>query len=190
MGFDPSGYVKDDEAIDADKLLAQLRANEEEANQRRQSLHQKALHTDGWYVPPHYDPQTKHLEWGLKLHGEGDQEETINYTVRLLGRTGYESATLVSSPERLDHDVAQFKSVLSTFDFNGGEKYSEYRRGDRVAEFGLGALVLGGAAAVAAKTGFWKVLLAGLAASWKLVLGGIAAVVAAIKKMFGRKPSV
>jgi uncharacterized membrane-anchored protein len=59
-----------------------------------------------------------------------------------------------------------------------------------VAEFGLGALVLGGAAALAANTGFWKVLLAGLAASWKLVLGGIAAVVAAIKKMFGRKPSV
>jgi uncharacterized membrane-anchored protein len=86
--------------------------------------------------------------------------------------------------------VASFKTALAGFDFNSGEKYSEFRAGDHVAEFGLGALVLGGAAAVAAKTGFWKVLLAGLAAGWKAIAVAVAAAGAAIKKLFTRKPSI
>ena len=190
LGFDPVGYVKDDEQIDADKLLASLKSNDDEENAERKKLGEPGLHTIGWSVPPHYDAQSKHLEWGLKIRADDSNEEVVNYTVRLLGRTGYESATLVSSPETLDRDVASFKTALQGFDFNSGEKYSEFRAGDHVAEFGLGALVLGGAAAVAAKTGFWKVLVAGLAAGWKLIAVGAAAVVASVKKLFTRKPSI
>jgi uncharacterized membrane-anchored protein len=190
LGFDPVGYVKDDETIDADKLLATLKSHDDAENAERKKLGEPGLHTIGWSVPPHYDAQSKHLEWGLKIRADDSNEEVVNYTVRLLGRSGYESATLVTSPETLDRDVASFKTALAGFDFNSGEKYSEFRAGDHVAEFGLGALVLGGAAAVAAKTGFWKVLLAGLAAGWKAIAVAVAAAGAAIKKLFTRKPSI
>jgi uncharacterized membrane-anchored protein len=146
-----------------------------------------ALYTDGWYMPPHYDAQSKRLEWALKIRGDGDPTPTINYTVRLLGRTGYERATLVSSVEHLDRDVAEFKQALAGFDFRAGEKYSEYKPGDRVAAYGLGALVVGGAAAAAVKTGFWKPLLAALIAGWKLVVGAVVALFAAIGRLFKRK---
>ena len=68
-----------------------------------------------------------------RIHSVDDNRPVINYTVRVLGRSGYERVVLVSSPETLDQDVAQFKKVLTGFDFNAGEKYSEFKQGDRVA---------------------------------------------------------
>jgi uncharacterized membrane-anchored protein len=187
LTFQDVGYVKDDETIDADALLKDLKEQDAPANEERRKLGLPELHTDGWYVPPHYDPQTKHLEWGLRLKTPGEAEPTINYTVRLLGRKGYEAVTLVSSPERLDADVKELKTILASFTFNAGESYDEFKPGDHVAEFGLAALVAGGAAAAAAKSGLWKVILGFLAASWKLVAAGAVAVVAGAAKLLGRK---
>ena len=189
FSFSPVGYVKDDEKIDADALLKDLKAQDGPSNEERRSRGLPELTTEGWYVPPHYDPTTKHLEWGMKLRSGNDKEVLINYTVRLLGRTGYESVVLVSSPETLDADVRSFKTVLSGFNFNAGERYAEFKSGDRVAEFGLAALVAGGAAAVAAKTGLWKVVLGFLVASWKLVAAAAVALFVGIGKFFkGKKP--
>ena len=185
--FDPSGYVKDDEKIDPDALLKDLQAGDVESNKERQRLGLAELHTVGWFVPPHYDQATKQLEWGAKLRS-GD-EDVINYTIRILGRTGVTSATLVSSPEKLQADMQSFRAVLPGFDYKAGEKYAEYRAGDRVAEYGLAALVAGGAAAVATKKGLWGAIGAFLAASWKLVAGAFVAFGAAIKSFFKRDKS-
>ena len=185
--FDPVGYVKDDEKIDADELLKQMKESDGPSNEERRKHGLPELSTDGWHIPPHYDSATKRLEWALRLRSSDSPEPVINYTVRLLGRTGYERVVLVSTPERLDADVLAFKDVLKGFDFNAGEKYAEFKPGDHVAEFGLAALVAGGAAAVAVKSGLWKVALGFLAASWKLVLGAGVAVIAGIGKLFGRK---
>jgi uncharacterized membrane-anchored protein len=107
----------------------------------------------------------------------------VNYAIRLLGRRGVMHAVLVSDPARLDADVAEFKAALGGYAFVPGERYSEFRAGDRVAEYGLAALVLGGAAAVATKTGFFK-------AFGKLIVVGAvglgAAVLAVFRKLFRR----
>ncbi|MDR2220474.1 MAG: DUF2167 domain-containing protein [Methylobacillus sp.] len=179
FSFDDSGYVKDDEKIDADALLKDLKSGDEEANKERQRLGISPLYTDSWFVPPHYDPQTKRLEWALKLRDDQGNND-INYTVRLLGRRGVMSATLVTSPETLDKDVAAFKQVLQGFDFNTGERYAEFKEGDRVAEYGLAALIAGGAAAVATKKGLLKPIIAAIVA----LFAGIAAF---FKKLFRRK---
>lgn len=175
--FDPVGYVKDDEKIDADALLATMKENDGPANEYRRKLGLGELHTEGWAVAPHYDEQTRRLEWALKLRSADG--ESVNYTVRLLGRTGVMNATLVSDPETLQRDVASFKTSLAGFAFKPGEGYAEYREGDRVAEYGLAALVVGGAAAVAAKTGF-------LAKFWKLIVGGVVGLFALLGKLFNR----
>lgn len=188
FSFSDVGYVKDDEKIDADALLKSMKEGDGPANEERRKLGMSELYTDGWHIAPHYDSATKHLEWALRLRTPGSSEPTINYTVRLLGRSGYESATLVSDPATLDADVKAFKAVLKDFDFKSGEKYSEFKQGDRVAEFGLAALVAGGAAAVATKTGFWKVIVGFLAAFWKLIAAGVVALFFGIGKLFGKKP--
>ncbi len=191
--FQDAGYVKDDEKLDAGELMSTMKEMQQQANEQRQKRGLAQMYTDGWIVEPHYDAQTKQLEWGVRLHSSSSDEPVVNYTMRLLGRHGYESVTLVTSPEALQTDIQALRMVLKEFDFNSGEKYSEFRSGDHVAEFGLGALVLGGAAAAAVKTGWWKALLAALAAGWKLVVGAVVALSAvfgkAVRRVFGSKPS-
>lgn len=184
--FEESGYVKDDEKIDAAELLSNLKSSDEPSNKERKKAGLRLLYTDGWQVVPHYDTDTKRLEWGVRLRTE-TQEKIVNYTSRLLGRTGVMSVILVSSPETLDADTKEFKTVLKDFTYNSGETYAEFKDGDKVAQYGLAALILGGAAAVATKKGFWTVLLGFLAGFWKFILVGLVAFSVGIKSLFKRK---
>lgn len=186
FSFDATGYVKDDEKIDPDGLLKTLKASDAPANDERKRLGMSPLYTVGWEVPPHYDTDTKRLEWGLRLKSEGERF-TVNYTSRLLGRTGVMSAVLVADPHTLAQDTQAFKDGLKEFSYVSGEKYSEFKAGDHVAEIGLAALVLGGAAAVASKKGFWAAIVAFLGAFWKLVIGLGVALLAGLGSMFRKK---
>lgn len=181
FSFNPSGYVKDNERIEPDSLLDSLKEQNRRSEADRRKLGLKPLTLLGWQIPPHYDITTKRLEWGTKLSSEG--EITINYTSRVLGRTGVIAATLVADPLFLERDVDNFHSLLRNLSFVGGQRYEEFRAGDKVAEYGLAALVVGGAAAVAVKTGSGLLKAAGFA-----TLGLIAAAFAALKRIFaGRK---
>jgi uncharacterized membrane-anchored protein len=181
--FDPVGYVKDDEKIDADKLLETLKKGDEPGNVERKRLGMQPIYTDGWHVPPHYDAGTKRLEWGMRLRDERGGLH-VNYTSRLLGRSGVMSAILVSSPQTLNEDMKAFNGALAGYEFVAGEKYAEFKSGDKIAEYGLAALVVGGAAAAAAKGGLFKWLGKFL---W-LILGGAAVGGwALLKKLFGRR---
>lgn len=185
FSFNPLGYVKDDEKIDPDALLQQIKDSDEATNEERKRLGIPPLYTEGWYVPPHYDGESKRLEWGLKLRSE--EQIVLNYTIRLLGRTGVMNATLVSIPETLDADVRTFKAALPGFEFNSGERYAEFKQGDRVAEFGLAALIAGGAAAVATKKGFWAVIAGFFAAAWKFIAVAAVGLFAWLRSLFKSK---
>ncbi len=183
FSFDPVGYVKDDEKIDPDALLEALKKSDGPGNEERKRLGMAPIYVDGWHVPPHYDTGTRRLEWGMRLRDEKGGGH-VNYTSRLLGRSGVMSAILVSSPQTLAQDMKDFNAALAGFDFSAGEKYAEFRPGDRMAEYGLGALVLGGAAAAAAKTGLFKVLGKFL---WVIVGGVVVGGWALLKKRLGRR---
>ena len=183
FSFDPVGYVKDDEKIDADALLKSLKEGDEPGNAERKRLGMAPIYTDGWHVPPHYDSGTKRLEWGMRLRDEKGGMH-VNYTSRLLGRSGVMSAVLVSSPQTLNSDMKEFNSALAGYQFVAGEQYAEFKSGDRIAEYGLGALVLGGAAAAAAKAGLFKSLGKFL---WVIIGGAAMGGWALLKKLFARK---
>jgi len=175
FGFEASGYVKDDEKIDADELLQTLKKSDGPENEERKRLGLGGLYTEGWQVAPHYDTDTRRLEWGTRLRTESGRH-VVNYSSRLLGRSGVMSAILVSDPETLAADTQQFKLALTQFAYVPGETYAEFKPGDKVAAYGLAALIVGGAAAVATKKGFWALLVGFLGAFWKmLAVGGVAA---------------
>jgi uncharacterized membrane-anchored protein len=180
--FEDTGYVKDDEKLDPDTLLKSLKESDGPSNKERERLGMPPIYTEGWTVAPHYDLNTKQLEWGVRLRS-GNSRTVVNYTTRILSRRGVMHVTLVSDPESLNHNIAVFKTSLTAYDFVPGERYSEFRSGDRVAQFGLGALVLGGAAAVAVKTG------AGKALGKFLIFGAVAmggTLLAFLRKFFRR----
>jgi uncharacterized membrane-anchored protein len=153
--FLDNGYVSDDEKLDPKALLDTLKAQnrQQQAEIRQRGLDPLIL--VGWFVEPHYDLVTKRLEWGTRLRTETN-EPVVNYTIKLLGRHGVMDAVLVSDPQSLENDVHEFKSVLQWYSFNQVERYSEFRSGDKIAEYGLSALIVGGAAAAVAKTGAFK----------------------------------
>jgi uncharacterized membrane-anchored protein len=178
LHFAPEGYIKDDEKIDANELLAALKKNNEAGNEMKRKEGYPTLVLEGWSIPPRYDAQSKRLEWGTRLR-TSDNTVVVNVSTRILGRSGYTSAVLVTTPEAVDADLADFKKALKDYDYVSGQKYSEWREGDKVAAYGLGALVLGGAAAVATSKGGFKAI--GLA-----ILAGVAAVGAGLRKLFSR----
>jgi|tagenome__1003787_1003787.scaffolds.fasta_scaffold20855670_2 uncharacterized membrane-anchored protein len=180
--FEDTGYIKDDEKIDADAVLQSLKEGNARGNEERKKRGYPALNLDGWFVPPHYDTGTKRLEWATKLSSEGGT--SVNYRIRILGRAGVMSAVLVSDPDSLDKDIRVFKTALNDFSFDSGQKYSEYRPGDKIAEYGLTGLIIGGAAAAAAKTGLFKVI----GKFGVLIFAGAVAMVGGLfKRLFGRR---
>jgi uncharacterized membrane-anchored protein len=182
FNFDASGYVRDDEKLDPDSLLDELKRSNRLAQDERKRRGLEVLSLEGWFVEPHYDLVTKRLEWGTKLRTESN-EIVVNYTIKLLGRRGVMNAVLVSAPQSLDKDTREFKSALAGYSFNEGERYSEFRSGDKMAEYGLSALIIGGAAAAAAKSGAFKGLAKLLGVG---VLGLLGILGAGLKKLFRR----
>ena len=179
------GYVTDKDSIDADALMKSLTASQDAANTQRQQQGLTQLTIVDWAVQPHYDPTTHNLEWGLRIKGS-DGEDLINYTTRHLGRGGYISSVLVSSPETFSRDVAEFRASDMKLTFDTGSSYAEFRNGDKVAGYGLAALIAGGAGAAVVKSGAAKGILAGLVVFWKLIVAGMVAGIAALGKFFRR----
>jgi uncharacterized membrane-anchored protein len=180
--YDDAGHVDDSERIDPDALLATLQEGSRRGSEERRRLGLEVLTLEGWSVAPHYDLATKRLEWGTRLRGE-DNSLSVNYSIRLLGRTGVMNAMLVSDPDALETDLRDFRSALAGFAFTAGNRYAEFRQGDRTAEYGLAALIVGGAAAAAAKSGAAKGLLKMIAIG-AVAFGG--AIMAFFRKLFRR----
>ncbi len=185
LQFDDGGYVKDNEKIDADALLKTLQENTEANNEERQKRGWTALHIKGWAVPPAYNQSTKRLEWATTLQSNGGTG--VNFFTKVLGRRGHTSIVMATAPSRLSEAESALNTVLDGYSFNSGESYAEWKPGDKVAEYGLAALVLGGAAAIATKKGLWAVIVGFLVKGWKLVAIAVAGAGAFLRKLLGKK---
>jgi len=176
----PVGFIKDDEKdqIDSDAILDSIKEGTEQANKQRTKMGFSPLEVLGWHEEPHYDDLSNNLVWTL-LCEEGEGVETVNYNVRLLGRKGYMSVVLVANLETLRNSKMELDYVLSNFAYKDGNRYAEFTQGDKIAKYGLTALIVGGTATIAAKAGIFKML----AKFAKPLIVGFLAVFAA----FGRK---
>ena len=184
--FSDIGYVKDDDKdkLDADKLLKAIKEGTEEANKQRERMGHAPLLIVGWEQPPKYNPETHNLEWAIRATSEG--EPILNYNTRLLGRKGVMEVVLIVEPDKLKNTLPTFQKLLAGYDFQTGQSYAEYRQGDKVAKYGLAALVVGGAAVGAAKLGLFAWLAVLLKKGFKFVIIAVVAVAAFFKKIFSR----
>ena len=189
LEFDPAGYVSDKEKVDPDALFKQLKSSEAEDNKERASAGQTGLYLDRWVAAPHYDAVSHNLEWGTVMHTDSG-EQVVNYTSRILGRDGVTKAILVSDPASLPADLREYRAALSGFAYLPAKKYEDHQAGDKMAAYGLGALVAGGAAAVAVKSGLFAGLFAVIlkfgVAFYKLIIVGALAAYAMLRKQIGR----
>jgi uncharacterized membrane-anchored protein len=193
IDFEDSGHIKDDESLDSKELLDSIREGEEDYNAERKKLGFNPIHAAGWDEQPHYDKQKHQLIWGLLV--ESSDGGSINYNTRILGRSGFVSLNLLTDKQHLAEYKPAGSLLLSKTAFEPGKRYEDFNSStDKVAEYGLTGLVLGGAGlglAKAVKIGllakFGKGLLALLIAGKKAIVAAAVAAGAAIKSLFKKK---
>jgi uncharacterized membrane-anchored protein len=186
LEFSDEGYVKDDEKIDAAALLKTLKENTESANAERQRRGWGTLRVVDWATAPAYNTTTKRLEWATVLESQNGRRD-VNFSTKILGRRGYTSVIMVTDPANLSSAESTLDTVLTGYAFNPGETYADWRSGDKVAKYGLAALIVGGVAAVAAKKGLFSVLAGFLAVAWKFVVAAAVAAMAWLRRLFAKK---
>jgi uncharacterized membrane-anchored protein len=185
--YDEDGYVEDDDAasINYADLLKEMQEGTREENAERTKQGYEAVELIGWAAPPRYDKDAHKLYWAKRLSFDGDSEHTLNYDIRALGRRGVLSLNAVASMDQLQTVEKDMQQVLAFVEFNEGHRYGDYVSGDKVAAYGIGALIAG---KVAAKAGLFKLLLVFLAKGWKLLIIAIPLIGLLVKKLLsGRR---
>jgi uncharacterized membrane-anchored protein len=181
------GYVKDDDAskINYDDLLKQMQAGIRENNKMRTDKGYPAIELVGWAAPPHYDAATHKLYWAKDLKFAGENSDTLNYDIRILGRHGVLVLDAIASMDQLPDIEKQTPQILSMVDFDQGNRYADFDpKVDKVATYGIAALVAGG---VAAKLGFFKLIWVFLLAAKKFIIIACLAVAAWFRKVFKKR---
>jgi uncharacterized membrane-anchored protein len=177
--YEKSGYIRDDDAKNwnVDELFESLKTGTEEANKDRRSRGFPELEIVGWAERPRYDAATHRLVWSMAARSKGgpaDAPNGVNYNTYALGREGFVSLNLLSDIKTVEREKVHAQTLLAALEFHDGKKYSDFNAStDRMAEYGLAALV-GGVAAK--KLGFFALAAAFLAKFAKLI--GIAAIAA------------
>ena len=184
------GHVSDSDAAElkADDILKDLRDSSIEGNKDRARRGFPELELLGWTEPPKYDAATHRLTWSLKLKEAGEDEEdaTINFNTRALGRDGYFSLNLITSVDRIAEDSQVSAQLLPGLRYNDGKRYDDFNAGtDHLAGYGLAALI---GVVAAKKLGLLALILAFGAKFAKVGLLAVLGLGAAARRLFRRTP--
>ena len=185
--YSDEGYVSDEDAAKTDynALLTELKKGAKEDNVARKEAGYEAVELVGWAVQQRYDDASKKLYWAKELAFEGGEQNTLNYDVRVLGRRGFMSLNAVASMSELVAVQSGMQQLLPAAEFNTGARYADYDSStDKVAGYGIAALIGGG---IAAKTGLLAKLGVLLLAGKKLIGVLLLGLVALGAKLFSRK---
>jgi uncharacterized membrane-anchored protein len=185
--YDEDGYVKDDDAakIDYGDLLKKMQQGIRDENDERKRAGYPTVELVGWAEPPRYDSASHKLYWAKNLRFGDDTAHMLNYNIRVLGRRGVLVLNAVAEMDQLEQIKGAMSQVMGFVEFTDGHRYADFVPGtDKVAKYGIAALIAGG---VAAKAGLFKVLLAALIGLKKLLVVALAAMAAFFRKLMGRK---
>jgi uncharacterized membrane-anchored protein len=174
--YSEDGYVKDEDAgkIDYADLMKKIKEGTAEGNKTRAANGYPPIEIVGWAETPRYDTSSHKLYWAKEVKFGDSPEHTLNYNIRILGRNGVLVLNAVSSMEQLSAVEHATPTLLTMVDFTPGHRYTDFKEGtDKVATYGIAALVAGG---IAAKVGLFKALWVGILALKKFIILGALAV--------------
>ena len=186
--YQEDGYVSDKDAakIDYSEMLESMQAATVENNKEREAQGYPPVTLVGWAATPHYDSVAKKLYWAKELKFGQEENHTLNYNVRILGRKGVLVMNAVSGISQLSMVRERMEQVIAFADFNKGYRYSDFDPGvDKVATYGVAALIGG---KVAAKAGLLAKLGGLLVAFKKYIVVVFFALAGVMTKLFkGRR---
>jgi uncharacterized membrane-anchored protein len=186
--YEDTGHVSDKDAAaqDYSSVLSDMQSAEKDANESAKSEGYPGQHLIGWAQAPTYDSGRKTLIWARNIKFDGASENTLNYDVRTLGRTGVLSLNMVDSMSNLNAVRVAATGLGSTVSFNSGFAYNDFNSStDRMADYGLAGLVAAGAGLlVAKKVGLLAVALIFLKKAIAFIIAGAVALGAWWKRRF------
>ena len=149
-----------------------------------------ALEIVGWAEKPAYDAGTHRLVWAMSSKHKGaaaNEPQGVNYNTYALGREGYFSLNLVTDLKDLGTHKASAQALLAALDYKQGKRYADFDKStDKVAEYGLAALVVG---LGAKKLGLFAVIAAFVAKFAKVAILAAVVLGGTFLKLFKRKSS-
>ena len=188
LTWETVGYVKDEDAADIKptELLEQLREGETRDNEQRTRAGYPTSHIAGWAETPRYDKTTHTAVWAKDIVFGDQPVHALNYDLRILGRSGVLTVSMVATMQDLAAVKAAADTLQRTVIFNPGQRYADYKPGDKVAAYGVAGMVAGGLGLAAAKkAGLLGVLLLILKKGWVVILAALGGIGAWLKRMFG-----
>ena len=183
--YSDEGHIADDDAakVDYGQVMKDMQEASVDGNKERKDAGYGEVKIVGWAQPPRYDAAGKRIYWARELDFSDAQSNTLNYDIRVLGREGFLSMNAIADMGDLARVQSGMQKVLPMAEFDAGHRYADYKPGsDKLAAYGLAALVGGG---IAAKAGLFAKLGVFLLAFKKIILVGVVAIGAAVKKLFG-----
>jgi uncharacterized membrane-anchored protein len=183
--YDDEGHVHDDDVPDYDALLADMKESTVEQSKARKQAGYEAVTLIGWAEPPHYDKEQHKLYWAERLSFEGNDGDTLNYNVRVLGRAGHLVVRGVGDIDQLSEVAAHSKTLLQITEFVEGQRYTDFDPAyDKVAAYGIGGLIAG---KIALKIGLLAKLGGLLKLAIKPLIAGVVILGAFLAKLFRGK---
>lgn len=185
--YEESGHVSDEEAetIDYSELLEGMQEDTREGNEARVEAGYESIELLGWAAEPYYDKANHKLHWAKELRFGESPDNTLNYNIRVLGREGVLNVNIVTGSNMLDEVDSQLAGILAMTEFNDGNLYTDFNpKIDKVASYGIAALIAGKVASKAGILAKLGVILLAFKKAWLLV---IVAIGAFFKRLFGKK---
>ncbi len=190
--FESEGYVKDDDAdkINYNDLLKQMQESAAKASEQRVKQGYGTVALVGWATPPRYDKDAKKLFWAKELKFGEENQNTLNYNIRILGRRGYLVINAIGGMGELHTIENVTPQILSMVEFSPGNRYGDFVAStDKVATYGIAGLVAGGIAAkLGLFKGLWVLLLGAKKLLVVLAVGAVALVGKLLNRFLGVKP--
>lgn len=188
--YDDTGHIDDKDAASQDygEVLTNLKSGEDESNKAAREAGYAGGSTIGWAQAPTYDAATRTLIWARNIKFDNVAENTLNYDVRTLSRTGTLSLNMVDGMNHIDAVRAAARDLGRTIKFDEGQQYANFDSNtDKLADYGLAGLVAGGVGlAVAKKVGIIGLLLVFLKKGFIILLLALGGGWRWIKRKFGK----
>lgn len=169
-----SGYISIDDWGDIDPrlLLESITENTELANVERRKRGYSLIHVVGWLKEPTLSRELNTVYWTVEARDDLGYS-IVNSVALSLGRHGYERIVWVTDKGSYVPFGGHLEMMLKAHSFDPTFKYEDYVEGDKMAGYGIAALV-------AASVGGKVAQATGLLAVFKKFIGIIFAVIAGL----------
>lgn len=184
LSYADDGFITTDDwkNVNADELLKNISNVTEQDNENRLKNGMSAMHVDRWIQRPTFDEERKSVRWIFGAHNASGK--IVNAVALQLGRHGYERFTLASDGSDSAGDTVLLADAVHRYIFDPGFRFSDHVQGDKLAGYGIAALVGTAAGATIAKTVGFSAILLLFKKLFVLIITGIAMLFKSVKRFF------